>query len=148
MTPNGTAIRALREVQRLSIRKLAGLAGLSPSTLSRIESGDLGASHETLSRLAEVLSAPVQDLAHGDDVKAPVKQKNATREVPSPGTPEGEVFHYTPEEAARFLPWSELSLRRKAYAREVPFRKGGHRITFTGADIREISEGTAVRPSP
>lgn len=68
------------------------------------------------------------------------------REVPYPGTAEGDLFHYTPDEAARFLPWSGLQLRRKAYAREIPFNDGGKRVTFTGRDIREISEMTAVRP--
>lgn len=66
--------------------------------------------------------------------------------MPYPGTDEGAVFHYTPEEAARFLPWSALQLRRKAYAREIPFNDGGARVSFTGLDIREISAMTAVRP--
>lgn len=68
------------------------------------------------------------------------------RQVPYPGTPEGEVFHYTPEEAARFLPWSALQLKRKAYARKIPFNDGGKRVSFTGLDIRAISAMTAVRP--
>lgn len=68
------------------------------------------------------------------------------RALPYPGTPEGELFHYTPEEAARFLPWSHNQLKRKAYAREIPFNDGGKRVTFTGRDIREISDMTAVRP--
>ncbi|WP_143665751.1 hypothetical protein [Streptomyces griseus] len=78
--------------------------------------------------------------------KRRAKKPAVEREVPYPGTAEGEVFHYTPEEAARFLPWSALQLKRKAYAREIPFNGGGGRITFTGLDIREISRMTAVRP--
>lgn len=73
-------------------------------------------------------------------------QEVAGRTVPYPGSPEGELFHYTPEEASRFLPWSHNQLRRKAYAREIPFNDGGKRVTFTGRDIREISDMTAVRP--
>ncbi|MGW6456323.1 hypothetical protein ACWF94_10415 [Streptomyces sp. NPDC055078] len=72
--------------------------------------------------------------------------KRVGREVPFPGTPEGAIFHYTPEEASRFLPWSELQLKRKAYAREFPYNGGASRVTFTGLDIREISAMTAVRP--
>lgn len=79
-------------------------------------------------------------------VKVRPKKPLVEREVPYPGTAEGEVFHYTPEEAARFLPWSALQLKRKSYAREIPFNGGGGRITFTGLDIREISLMTAVRP--
>jgi len=80
--------------------------------------------------------------------RAPRKKgaDTSAREVPYPGTSEGSVFHYTPEEAARFLPWSELQLRRKAYARTVPHNGGASRITFTGLDIAEISAMTAVRP--
>lgn len=70
----------------------------------------------------------------------------SARQVPYPGTPDGDVFHYTPEEAAAFLPWSALQLKRKAYAREIPFNDGGSRVSFTGCDIREISGMTAVRP--
>ncbi|MCY0957653.1 hypothetical protein [Streptomyces sp. H27-H5] len=68
------------------------------------------------------------------------------RRVPYPGTPEGAFFHYTPEEASWFLPWSALQLKRKAYAREIPFNEGGARVTYTGRDICEISLMTAVRP--
>lgn len=77
---------------------------------------------------------------------SPANGDAPTRPVPYPGTPEGEFFHYTPEEASGFLPWSALQLRRKAYAREIPYNDGAKRVSFTGRDIREISEMTAVRP--
>ncbi|MFD6024520.1 hypothetical protein [Streptomyces griseoluteus] len=73
-------------------------------------------------------------------------EKTVDLAVPYPGTPEGEVFHYTPEQAERFLPWSARKLRRLAYAREIPYNDGANRVTFTGRDIREISDMTAVRP--
>ncbi|MFE6408475.1 helix-turn-helix domain-containing protein [Streptomyces sp. NPDC057837] len=151
MTPNGTALRALRQVQSLSQRDLARLAGTTASQISRIERGEIGEpGEELLRRLADALSVPVDDITRGDPVpptstKAGAKTQPA-REVPYPGTPEGEVFHYTPDEAARFLPWSALQLRRKAYAREIPFNDGGKRVTFTGRNIREISDMTEVRP--
>lgn len=140
------------------MRDLAGLAQTSASQLSRIERGKAGAGEELTHRLAEALAVPVDDITRGEVVTtektpvaapaaaAPRKKKTAARAVPYPGTPDGAVFHYTPEEAAEFLPWSALQLRRKAYAREVPFNDGGARVTFTGRDIREISEMTAVRP--
>lgn len=68
------------------------------------------------------------------------------RALPAPSSPEGELFHYTPEEAARWLPWKPRVLRMKAAAHEIPHNRGGARITFTGRDIREISEMTAIRP--
>jgi transcriptional regulator with XRE-family HTH domain len=154
VTPNGTAIKAIRQVQSLSLRDLAGLARTSASQLSRIERGQAGAGEELLCRLADALAVPVSDITQGgaltptktEDAAAPPKKPASTRTVPYPGTPDGEVFHYTPEEAAGFLPWSALQLRRKAYAREIPFNDGGARVTFTGRDIREISAMTAVRP--
>ncbi|WP_338146244.1 helix-turn-helix transcriptional regulator [Streptomyces boncukensis] len=153
MTPNGTAIRALRQVQDLSLRRLAKLAGISASQLSRVETGKAGAGQEVICRLAGTLDVPVSDITLGGDMasttkEAPAKAKKATatRDVPYPGSPDGEWFHYTPEEAARFLPWSALQLKRRAYARQIPFNDGGARVTFTGRDIREISEMTAVRP--
>ncbi|MFE1362346.1 hypothetical protein [Streptomyces harbinensis] len=76
----------------------------------------------------------------------PAKTESTARTVPFPGTDEGAYFHYTPEEAASFLPWSARWLRERAYRREIPFNGGGRRVTFTGLDIREISGRTAIRP--
>lgn len=179
MTANGTAIRALRQVQSLSLRALADLAMTSASQLSRIERGKSGAGDELLTRIAEALNVPEDDITRGeavstkelvapqdadsdvvpdeasldvipeqtDSADAPKpRAKKTPREVPYPGTPAGELFHYTPEEAARFLPWSALQLKRRAYARQVPFNDGAARVSFTGRDIREISDMTAVRP--
>ncbi|MBM9506724.1 helix-turn-helix domain-containing protein [Actinacidiphila acididurans] len=170
MTLNGTAIRALRHGQRLSLRRLARLAQTSPSQLSRIERGRAGAGDDLTLRLAEALAVPVVDITRGEVVAmkerrpvdaakdsrphegvreqrpASAATETGSRAVPYPGTPEGSFFHYTPEEAATFLPWSALQLKRKAYAREVPFNGGGARVTFTGRNICEISEMTAVRP--
>ncbi|MFD6414183.1 hypothetical protein, partial [Nocardia asteroides] len=58
----------------------------------------------------------------------------------------GAYFHYTPEQAAQWLPWAPRVLRMKARAYEIPHNRGGGRISFTGLDIREISQLTAVRP--
>ena len=137
----------------MSLRTLARLAHTSASQLSRIERGEAGASEALIRRMADVLAVPADDITRGEAVSLQKtaeglpRQKTApARELPYPGTPDGEVFHYSPEEASRFLPWSALQLKRKAYAREIPFNEGGSRVTFTGSDIREISQMTAVRP--
>lgn len=149
----------MREVQGLSLRDLADRAQTSASQLSRIERGKAGAGEDLTHRLAAALAVPLDDITRGDLVpmqtqpaaapvaaEPPRKRKPTARAVPYPGTADGAVFHYTPEEAADFLPWSALQLRRKAYAREVPFNDGGGRVSFTGLDITEISRMTAVRP--
>ncbi|MET8826562.1 helix-turn-helix transcriptional regulator [Streptomyces sp. NPDC004610] len=147
MRPNGTAIRALRQAQSLSLRELARLADTTASQISRIERGEVGEPGEALlRRLADALHVPADDISRGEPVPPKTTTERVQRATPYPGTPEGEVFHYTPAEAAGYLPWSALQLRRKAYAREIPFNDGGNRITFTGRDIREISDMTAVRP--
>ncbi|WP_443067997.1 helix-turn-helix domain-containing protein [Streptomyces sp. NBC_01356] len=59
MTPNGTAIRALRKARKLSIRETAARAGCDPSHLSRLERREAGMGEEGLRRLAEALDVPV-----------------------------------------------------------------------------------------
>lgn len=155
MTPNSKAIYALRVLKGMTLRELARKAGTSASSVSRIERGVTGASDDLLVRLAAALEETVADITHeappGAALPARKSQKktaqrDAPREVPSPDSPEGALFIYTPEEAATWLPQSHWWLRRKATAREIPFNSGGRRVTFTAADILEIRQMSAVRP--
>jgi hypothetical protein len=66
--------------------------------------------------------------------------------IPAPGTPEGAYFHYTPAEAAEWLPFGAHKLRKMAHAREVEFVDSGNRVWFSGLNIRAISEQFTVRP--
>ncbi|MFH8380685.1 helix-turn-helix domain-containing protein [Kitasatospora sp. NPDC018058] len=59
MTPNGTAIRAIRRSQHLSLREVAARTGRDVGFLSRLERGQSGASEETLRRIAAALTVPV-----------------------------------------------------------------------------------------
>jgi hypothetical protein len=43
---------------------------------------------------------------------------------------------------------TECALRTRAYRRQVPFHRNGHRITFTLDDLKEIAQGQASRPEP
>lgn len=67
-------------------------------------------------------------------------------DIPAPGTPEGAYFHYTPAEAAQWLPFSIHKLRRMVWAREIPYVDNGNRIWFSGMNIRAISEQFTVEP--
>ncbi|MFG2617749.1 helix-turn-helix domain-containing protein [Streptomyces sp. NPDC048507] len=60
VTPHGAAIKALREVRGLPLRRLAHLAKRSPSTILRVERGDRGASPETLHLIAAALNVPIE----------------------------------------------------------------------------------------
>lgn len=66
--------------------------------------------------------------------------------IPAPGTPEGAYFHYTPAEAAMWLPFEMHKLRKLAFAREVEHVNNGNRIWFSGLNIRAITEQFTVQP--
>ncbi|WP_374939604.1 helix-turn-helix domain-containing protein [Streptomyces sp. UH6] len=59
VTPNGTAIRALRNALKLSIRSVARDAHCDPSHLSRLERGEAGMGEPGLRRIAAVLGVSV-----------------------------------------------------------------------------------------
>ncbi|MFQ5431531.1 MAG: helix-turn-helix domain-containing protein [Nitrospinota bacterium] len=57
--PVGKRIRTLRETKKLSLRLLASAAGVSPATLSLIESGQTSPSVATLEKIADGLGANI-----------------------------------------------------------------------------------------
>ncbi|MFJ5923888.1 helix-turn-helix domain-containing protein [Kitasatospora sp. NPDC092948] len=59
VTPNGTAIRTIRESQNLSLRVVASKARLSPGFISKVERGKARARQESLRRIATALGVPV-----------------------------------------------------------------------------------------
>ncbi|MDQ2755951.1 MAG: TetR family transcriptional regulator [Actinomycetota bacterium] len=61
-TALGAAIRGLRQGRGQTLRDLADLVGVSPATLSGIETGKTGVSSERLTRVAEALGVPVERL--------------------------------------------------------------------------------------
>ncbi|MGK4583454.1 helix-turn-helix domain-containing protein [Kitasatospora sp. HPMI-4] len=60
VTPNGYAIRAVREARGYSMRRVAGMAGTHRSTILRIEREQRGASPAVLQRIADALGVPIQ----------------------------------------------------------------------------------------
>lgn len=77
---------------------------------------------------------------------APRKLPPIRENIPAPSTPEGELFHYQPAEAALWLPFSARQLGLKAFAREIPHVNNGNKIWFSGLNIRAISEQFTVQP--
>lgn len=55
VTPNGAAIRTIREARGLSLRRLAHLIDVHPSFLSRIETGKRGCSQDVINQIAKAL---------------------------------------------------------------------------------------------
>ncbi len=68
--------------------------------------------------------------------------------LPAPSTAEGELFHYTPDEAAQWLPFSARKLRELAFAREIEHVNNGNRIWFSGLNIRAITAQFTVPVLP
>lgn len=66
--------------------------------------------------------------------------------IPAPSTPEGELFHYQPTEAALWLPFSARKLALMAFAREIPHVNNGNKIWFSGLNIRAITDQFTVEP--
>lgn len=79
--------------------------------------------------------------------KKPRVRKVVIREnIPDPSTPEGEIFSYTPDEAAQWLPFGPRKLLELAYRREIPYVDGGNRTWFSGLNIRAITLQFTVKP--
>jgi hypothetical protein len=57
-------------------------------------------------------------------------------------------MHYTPEEAALWLPFVARKLRKMAFAREVEHVNNGNKIWFTGRQIQAITEQFTVPVLP
>ncbi|WP_018384629.1 MerR family transcriptional regulator [Wenjunlia vitaminophila] len=74
------------------------------------------------------------------------RMRVARPEPPAPSTPEGELYHYTPEETAYWLPFSPRKLKEMAYEREIPHVNNGNRVWFSGAHIRAISRQFTREP--
>jgi transcriptional regulator with XRE-family HTH domain len=65
VTPNGTAIRAIREAQRVSIRRLALHTGLNRGYLSRLERSHIRETADDKVRaIAAVLDVPIDAITH------------------------------------------------------------------------------------
>jgi len=92
----GANVRRLRQAQGLNSGELARSAGISAAMLSRLESGDVSPSLETLSALAEALGiAPAtllkEDAATQSD--AQLVRKGEGLEVVRRGTRRGHTYH-------------------------------------------------------
>lgn len=99
----GEYIRRLRRARNLSQEDLAERAGISVSTLSRIERGEVIPSFETLRELAAALGVEAEALArlaHPDEEPAPAASPSPTEPGPGQQEPARPVFARAPVTAA------------------------------------------------
>jgi transcriptional regulator with XRE-family HTH domain len=72
-------VRSLRRARGLTLRELACRAGFAPSTLSKIENGQLSASFDSLVKLAEGLGIDFAELFSSDANLATTARLSVTR---------------------------------------------------------------------
>ncbi|GIU83113.1 MAG: XRE family transcriptional regulator [Acidobacteria bacterium] len=74
----GQMVKRRRSELKMSLRDLAKVTGISPSTLSRIENGTGKPDADNLARLADWLGVPVDRILHSDkgDVRPVVYYPN------------------------------------------------------------------------
>jgi len=92
----GANVRRLRQAQGLNSGELARSAGISAAMLSRLESGDVSPSLETLSALAEALGIATATLLKEDAAsqsEAQLVRKGEGLEVVRRGTRRGHTYH-------------------------------------------------------
>ncbi|MYY79680.1 MULTISPECIES: hypothetical protein [unclassified Streptomyces] len=66
--------------------------------------------------------------------------------LPAPQTPEGQLFCYTPYEAAKWTPYSGRTLADMIAAREIDYVRNDRDNYLTGAQIIALVEKHTVRP--
>ncbi|HYP80951.1 MAG TPA: XRE family transcriptional regulator [Steroidobacteraceae bacterium] len=92
----GANVRRLRQAQGLTSGELARSAGISAAMLSRLESGDVSPSLETLSSLADALGTAMGSLLKEDPARqsdAQLVRKGEGLEVVRRGTRRGHTYH-------------------------------------------------------
>lgn len=66
--------------------------------------------------------------------------------IPAPNTTEGEYFHYTPEEAAQWTPFSARTLKNRIKAHSIEFVNNGRDNYLTGRQIIALADSYVVKP--
>lgn len=89
----GPRLRAARRARDWTLEDLAARASMSPSTLSRLESGKRQASLELLLPLTRELGIRIDDLVHSDTPDPRVRRPAITRDgmIIAPLAPEGSA---------------------------------------------------------
>ncbi len=93
----GKKIQAIRSDRGHSIRKVAGLAGITPSMLSQIESGQVNPSINTLRSIAQVLETPLYAFFKEEQAETPIVHPEERRTIGSKSEPDVQYELLTPD---------------------------------------------------
>jgi transcriptional regulator with XRE-family HTH domain len=145
----GTRLREERRRRRLSLRELAGLAGLSPTTVHQIEAGRGSPSLATLQALASTLGTPLAALFESGPPPSEAAVLLPAPERPRIRTPGGSL-----ERLAAGLPGQRLrgllvTLAPGGDTGEEPMTHPGHELAFglAGRCVYEVA-GREYRLGP
>lgn len=153
----GKRIQAIRGDKGLSIRKVAGMAGITPSMLSQIESGQVNPSINTLRAIAQTLETPLYAFFKEDQEDNPVVRHEQRRTIGLKSEPDVQYELLTPDtkggiEFCMMIIPPHLSSYRDSQSHageEVAFMYVGEKVeleiegrTFT------LTNGDSVRISP
>ena len=92
----GKKIQDIRLERGLSVRKMAGQAGITPSMLSQIESGQVNPSINTLRSIAQTLEAPLYSFFQDDPDEDCVVHPENRRTIGSKSEPDVQYELLTP----------------------------------------------------
>ena len=93
----GKKIQAIRMERGLSVRKVADMAGITPSMLSQIENEQVNPSINTLRSIAQVLDTPLYNLFKAEPVSNPVVHPENRRIIGSKSEPDVHYELLTPD---------------------------------------------------
>jgi transcriptional regulator with XRE-family HTH domain len=117
----GARLRATRNRQRMTLKEVASMAGISESFLSQVERGLAGASVATLQRVSSALGVMVADLFEPNQVLRPRVVRHERRSMMNFGGARNYLL--TPRPLGNIeVFWTELDAGQSTS--EVPFTHG------------------------
>lgn len=93
----GKKIQAIRTERGLSVRKIAGMASITPSMLSQIENGQVNPSINTLRAIAQALDTPLYKFFQNEPTAELVVHPNTRLVIGSAGEPDVHYQLLTPD---------------------------------------------------
>ncbi len=134
----GTRLKELRTKRALSQTELAKLVGVTPSTISQVESNQIYPSLPALFKMAEILSVDVTSFFHGEEA--------APGRVVFPSSESVDVqFQNLPKHSitGKLLTPVDFESKAEPYIIEIPSKKSlpSHFFTHKGEEIGYLLSG-------
>ena len=133
----GVRIKALRSKQGMSQKELAGMIGVTPSTISQIESSSIYPSLPALFKIAQTLNVDVGSFFHAsrDDIER-VVFSDGGREITFPELPKGSITGF------RLSP-ADFEAKAEPYLLVIPAEKKlpAHFFVHKGEEMGFVLSG-------